>query len=431
MLRSVLRVEERSGEPSVPASCGLTAGHRDKLAKDGQRAIQDCFWSRQRLLRAAHERCQSRRRGSEAGTLPIAESIMDFGLQWAEKEEGGNSMPRITIRPASAGDRSVRQVVRGLLSRRMRKVLCGLCLATALLPAQAQEVYYIHTDALGSPVAETDANRNVVARFEYEPYGRRLSGSNDDKPGYTGHVMDAVTGLVQMQQRYYDPGIGRMLSVDPVTAYGGDMRLFNRYVYAFNNPYTFTDPDGRWPSQKGFYVHQDAIGRVIGPHVSKFDLAILKRSQAIADAKQYQDGASSFRHAMRSGGQTVEDARAMANQFVRAQFDKAWSAPTREQSLIEFGIGLHALQDATSPAHAGFQQWTGEETWGETLGHIRKELYDPGSGSSLDNITQQAWDAFQKGELPKGDLFGGGFQGVFRVGGRIDSKRLDNELKGK
>ncbi|AWV07939.1 hypothetical protein C9I47_2258 [Lysobacter maris] len=40
------------------------------------------------------------------------------------------------------------------------------------LPAQAQTVTYIHTDALGSPVVETDANRNVIERNEYEPYGR-------------------------------------------------------------------------------------------------------------------------------------------------------------------------------------------------------------------------------------------------------------------
>ncbi len=47
-----------------------------------------------------------------------------------------------------------------------------------------------------------------------------------------------------MQQRYYEPQIGRFLSVDPVAAReGGDN--FNRYAYAFNNPYKFTDPDGR------------------------------------------------------------------------------------------------------------------------------------------------------------------------------------------
>ena len=121
----------------------------------------------------------------------------------------------------------------------------------------------------------------------------------------------------------------------------------------------------------------------------------------------------------------------MSNKFVRNQFQKAWDAPTRKEALIQFGIGLHALQDATSPAHAGFQRWTGQETWRETLDHVGKELYDPGAGSSLDRITQAAWSAFQKGELPKGDLFGGGFQGVFRVDGRLDSKKLDQELKGK
>jgi len=51
-----------------------------------------------------------------------------------------------------------------------------------------------------------------------------------------------------MQQRYYDPMIGRFLSRDPVTAYSnGDMRFFNAYAYAFNNPYRFSDPDGRCP----------------------------------------------------------------------------------------------------------------------------------------------------------------------------------------
>ena len=58
--------------------------------------------------------------------------------------------------------------------------------------------------------------------------------------------MDAETGLTYMQQRYYDPRIGMFLSVDPVTAYSDPIGQFHRYRYANNNPYRFTDPDGRW-----------------------------------------------------------------------------------------------------------------------------------------------------------------------------------------
>jgi RHS repeat-associated protein len=72
----------------------------------------------------------------------------------------------------------------------------------------------------------------------------------EDKPGYTGHVEDKALGLTYMQQRYYDPVIGRFYSNDPI---GGFEHLkgtngthgFNRYAYANNNPYKFTDPDGR------------------------------------------------------------------------------------------------------------------------------------------------------------------------------------------
>ena len=109
----------------------------------------------------------------------------------------------------------------------------------------AETIAYLHTDALGSPIAKTDGAGAVIERSEYEPYGDLLNRPNDDRAGYTGHVMDSASGLTYMQQRYYDPVCGCFLSVDPVTAYGGDYRFFTRYAYAFNNPYKFNDPDGR------------------------------------------------------------------------------------------------------------------------------------------------------------------------------------------
>lgn len=126
--------------------------------------------------------------------------------------------------------------------KRLALGLIGLFLVTA---AYAQEVVYYHTDALGSPVAITDAGGAVIERNEYEPYGELLNRPLADGPGYTGHVSDAETGLSYMQQRYYDPQIGLFLSVDPVAADGGSGVSFNRYKYAANSPYSFKDPDGR------------------------------------------------------------------------------------------------------------------------------------------------------------------------------------------
>jgi RHS repeat-associated protein len=104
---------------------------------------------------------------------------------------------------------------------------------------------YQHTDALGSPVVVTNGPHAVLERNEYEPYGQVLAGGYVDRPGFTGHVKDAQTGMNYMQQRYYDPMIGRFLSVDPVTAISDPTNYFNRYKYANNNPYRFIDPDGR------------------------------------------------------------------------------------------------------------------------------------------------------------------------------------------
>jgi len=136
-----------------------------------------------------------------------------------------------------------------MLKIRVVKAMLRVTAAAAIsllvaFSASAQTVRYVHTDGLGSVVLTTDKDRNIVERSEYEPYGSLLNRPLTDGPGYTGHVMDATTGLTYMQQRYYDQSIGRFLSSDPISAISADAS-FNRYRYANNNPYKFTDPDGR------------------------------------------------------------------------------------------------------------------------------------------------------------------------------------------
>ncbi|WP_081926688.1 MULTISPECIES: RHS repeat-associated core domain-containing protein [unclassified Alteromonas] len=65
-----------------------------------------------------------------------------------------------------------------------------------------------------------------------------------------------------MQERYYDPVIGRFYS----NGASGHMQRgnsiahgFNRYAYASNNPYKYTDPDGEFDIL-------NVIGAVVGAY---------------------------------------------------------------------------------------------------------------------------------------------------------------------
>lgn len=123
----------------------------------------------------------------------------------------------------------------------------ALALLALLLPmlAPAQQVTYFHTDALGSTVMESNEAGAVTYSRDFRPYGEHVIGATKEGPGFTGHVTDTVTGLSYMQQRYYDPSVGRFLGVDPLSADANTGGNFNRYWYANNNPYKFSDPDGR------------------------------------------------------------------------------------------------------------------------------------------------------------------------------------------
>jgi RHS repeat-associated protein len=109
----------------------------------------------------------------------------------------------------------------------------------------ATAVRYQHTDALGSLVSESGQDGAVLKRNAFEPFGSAWGGGSIDGTGYTGHVTDQATGLVYMQQRYYDPQLSRFISVDSVGVNAPNFANFCRYCYAANRPFQFVDPDGR------------------------------------------------------------------------------------------------------------------------------------------------------------------------------------------
>ena len=129
-----------------------------------------------------------------------------------------------------------------------------------------QEMRHLLADHLGSTQAILDGGGNVVAQFEYGPYGKtRAAGTAATKVRYryTGHPWDESQGLYQTPARGYDPTQGRFLSVDP------QRQDASPYVYAGNNPIGYMDSsgDGKYP----FYLYTGFKTRESGYTTKSFD----------------------------------------------------------------------------------------------------------------------------------------------------------------
>ncbi|HVV75562.1 MAG TPA: RHS repeat-associated core domain-containing protein [Mycobacteriales bacterium] len=98
--------------------------------------------------------------------------------------------------------------------------------------------YYLH-DALGSVTALTDSSGAVVDRYRYTAFGAvHGTGSVPNPFTYIDATTDRSTGLVYLNARYLDPGLGRFISEDPVP---GDAL----YPYALDDPTDLSDPSGQ------------------------------------------------------------------------------------------------------------------------------------------------------------------------------------------
>ena len=61
----------------------------------------------------------------------------------------------------------------------------------------------------------------------------------ENRFGFAGEMLDAVTGQYYLRARFYNPVIARFLSED--TYYGDGLNL---YAYCHNNPVGYVDPSG-------------------------------------------------------------------------------------------------------------------------------------------------------------------------------------------
>jgi RHS repeat-associated protein len=106
---------------------------------------------------------------------------------------------------------------------------------------------YYEQDGLGSVTAVSDASGTLSQSYRYSAFGQVHGATADDNNAYryAGEYEEVTTGLQYNRDRWYDPEIGRFLSMDPAIGNHGQPLSLNRYLYVLNDPVNNIDPGGQ------------------------------------------------------------------------------------------------------------------------------------------------------------------------------------------
>jgi RHS repeat-associated protein len=219
---------------------------------------------------------------------------------------------------------------------------------------QGENSFFYHQDGVGSVVNLTDASGNVAKGYTYKSFGEvhQETGSMIQPFTFTGREYDPQSGLYFYRARYYDPRAGRFVTKDPIGFLGGDVNL---YRYVQNNPLNYRDPLGLWPPG----IHNRIIAEAFRDLPEHLRMAIEAGSQY---ADTFQDPQYAYMHAMRSSGQSVNEAKRAMEKFIEKHLDNYRCKKQKGNyydAFFQLGMALHPVMDSTSPPHRGFQVWNG------------------------------------------------------------------------
>ncbi|MEJ2531793.1 MAG: RHS repeat-associated core domain-containing protein [Halioglobus sp.] len=226
-----------------------------------------------------------------------------------------------------------------------------------------EETIFYHNDALGSPIIATGEEGSVLWREAYSPYGSRLLNESrekdcnagscvplesiwDEKQWYTGKLEETRTGIQYFGARWYEPELGRFLSVDPVQFRDENPFSFNRYAYANGNPYKYVDPDGREVVKVGVSIRlpkllglaQKVLGREIS--VSGFEAGLAFSSPNALGKGEYDLGVYFANHL---NGEGLDTGRIAATYSVSLDSGSSVKDLAGVAGSSSVGLGLGGL----------------------------------------------------------------------------------------
>lgn len=253
-------------------------------------------------------------------------------------------------------------------------------------PQPEPRTQFLTADMLSSQRVISDGQGTVTSRRDFAPFGEELPGNTTNRQASQGYASatdktkqkfatyerDDESGLDFAKVRHLNFSYGRFFSPDPIiisqTLF--EPQLWNRYSYVLNNPLSYIDENGKWPT----WIHDFIIDTAF-PGLTPYE------RQQIKDGSFYTDFPTTLfpiyanHHGMAVPGQTdqqaikswsaimsqnLSDARELQNiaNGQRPDINGEYSPNYHARSLYCFGRATHNMTDSLSPCH-GFNTFYG------------------------------------------------------------------------
>jgi RHS repeat-associated protein len=272
-------------------------------------------------------------------------------------------------------------------------------------------VFYYFADHLGTARLVTNSSGAVLDDSDFYPFGgeRVVASSSGNHYKFTGKERDQESGLDNFGARYDSSSLGRFMSVDPSreSANPVNPQSWNRYAYAFNNPLTYVDRNGLWPT----YIHNEIFESIFSHHLSPRQIQLIERVSASQDSLiPGQLAKNANWHGQCSPGQGAAACSTGIANHINTNLAAAKKLGDAEglsdAAFTYYAIAAHTLADKGSPSHTEPDgtptTWFGLSPWHALadIAHVWEERDEwqawYGYGQSVRNDTNAFFFAFRE-----------------------------------
>jgi RHS repeat-associated protein len=232
--------------------------------------------------------------------------------------------------------------------------------------------YYLY-DGLGSVVMLTDVLGNPTQMYQYDVFGGTQNLRRDpfNKYRFVSLAHDDSLGLTYMNARWYDAGVGRFISRDPMGIILGETQSISPYCYVTNRPLSEKDVPGLFPPLLAFAIAtyaatESIIGAVY--HAGKACVEYEDAYQSNFDASDPYKAGKAGRHAAKAdllkAGAYALGVGAVVKGYERFVESESAPAPTEhrpEDELVPNPVAKPKPGSTGKDKPGETYEWRGEE----------------------------------------------------------------------